>query len=190
MGRKDATAGDSRGGAGIQALRPARARLITAIGALGALAAAGAYGALSGASLGGVAAGGCIAGLVLLAGGLVLRWPATIPWAVVLTGAGYVATRHGTSLVDPWASVVGVLLLVSAELASWSIDHDARIRAEPALVIRRALTLLALAAAALLLDFFLLAAAAISASAGLLIAAAGAAAAVSAVAVVLRLARQ
>ena len=136
------------------------------MGALGALAAAGAYGTISGASLGGVAAAGCIAGLALLAGGLVLRWPATIPWAVVLTGAGYVATRHGTSLVDPWASVVGVLLLVSAELASWSIDHDARIRSEPSLVIRRAFTLLALAAAALLLDFFLLTAAAISASGG------------------------
>src|SRR5207245_565728 len=82
-------------------------------------------------------------------------------------GAGYVATRHGTSLVDPWASVVGVLLLVSAELSSWSIDHDARIRAEPALVVRRTATLAALATAALLLDFLLLGAAAVSSSAGL-----------------------
>ncbi len=57
--------------------------------------------------------------------GLVLRWPATIPWAVVLPGRLCRRPAHGTSLVDPWAAVVGVLLLVSAELASWSIDHDA-----------------------------------------------------------------
>jgi hypothetical protein len=126
---------------------------------------------------------------VLLTVGLVLRWPVTIPWAVVLTGAGYAATRHGASVVDAWASVVGVLLLVSAELASWSIGHDARIRSEPALVVRRVGVLVALTAAALLLDFVLLAAAAVSSSAGLLVAAAGAAAAVSALAVVLRLVR-
>jgi hypothetical protein len=125
----------------------------------------------------------------VLAGGLIMRWPATIPWAVLLTGAGYIVTRHGTSLVDPWSTVVGVLLLVAAELASWSIGHDARIRAEPDLVLRRAFTIIALASAALLLDFILLAAAAVSASAGLLVAAAGAAAAVCAVAVVLRLVR-
>jgi hypothetical protein len=164
--------------------------VITGIGALAALAAAGAYATLAAHTLGGVALAGCVAGLVLLAGGLVLRRPGVIPWAVVLTGAGYVATRHGTSLVDAWSSVVGVLLLVSAELASWSIEHDSRIRAEWDLVLRRAFTIAALAAAALLLDFLLLAAAAVSASAGLLVAAAGAAAAVSAVAVVLRLVRQ
>jgi len=113
----------------------------------------------------------------------------TIPWAIVLTGAGYIVTREGTTIVDAWASVVGVLLLLSAELASWSIHHDARIRAEPGLVVRRVTTLALLSAGALFLDFLLLAAAAVAADAGLLIAAAGAAAAVSAVAVVLRLAR-
>jgi hypothetical protein len=163
--------------------------VITGIAALAAMAGAGAYGALAADTLGGIAAAGCIAGLAVLAGGLVIRWPATIPWAVILTGTGYVVTRHGSSLVDPWSSVVGVLLLVAAELAYWSIEHDARIRAEPNLVVRRAITVAALAAAALLLDFMLLGAAAVSASAGLLIAAAGAAAAVSAVAVVLRLVR-
>jgi hypothetical protein len=163
--------------------------VITGVLALVALAAAGAYGTFTGHTLKGVAAAGCIAGLTVLAAGLVLRWPMTIPWAVILTGAGYVVTRSGSSLVDAWASVVGVLLLLGAELASWSIEHDARIRAEPNLVFRQIFTLVALTAAALLLDFLLLAAAAVSASAGLLIAAAGAAAAVSAVAVVLRLVR-
>jgi hypothetical protein len=173
----------------IQALRPARARLITAAGSLAALAAVGVYGATTGDKIPGVAAAACVAGLFVLTVGLVLRWPTTIPWAVVVTGAGYVATRHGASVVDAWASVIGVLLLLSAELASWSIGHDARIKAEPALVVRRIGTLVALSAGALLLNFLLLGAAAVSSSAGLLIAAAGAAAAVSALAVVLRLVR-
>jgi hypothetical protein len=127
--------------------------------------------------------------LTLLALGLVLRWPATIPWAVVIAAGGYVVTREGRSIVDGWAAVIGVLLLVAAELSSWSIEHDARIRSEPSLLARRVVTLTVLAAAALLVNFVLLAAAAISSSAGVLIAAVGVAAAVTAVAVVLRLVR-
>ena len=118
-----------------------------------------------------------------------LRWPATIPWAVVITAAGYVVTREGKPVVDGWAAVIGVLLLVSAELSSWSIDHDSRVRSEPSLVVGRVVTLATLAAAALLVNFVLLAAAAVSSSAGVLIAAVGVAAAVTAVAVVLRLVR-
>jgi hypothetical protein len=80
-----------------------------------------------------------------------------------------------------------VLLLLAAELATWSIEHDARIRTEPALVVRRGATIAGLCAAALLVNFILLAAAAVASSAGVLIAAAGVAAAVTAVATVLRL---
>jgi hypothetical protein len=178
---------DPRGGALIQALRPARARLITGAGALAALAAAGTYATAAGGSLAGVALAGTIVALVLLTLGLVLRWPNTIPWALVFAAAGYVVTRSGESLVDGWAAVVGVLLLLSAELASWSIEHDARIRAEPALVVRRIATIAGLAALALLTNFILLAAAAVASSAGVLLAAAGVAAAVTAVATVLRL---
>jgi hypothetical protein len=127
--------------------------------------------------------------LALLTLGLVLRWPATIPWAVVISAGGYVATREGRSIVDGWAAVIGVLLLVAAEFAAWSIEHDTRIRSEPSLLVRRVLTLTVLVGAALLVNFVLLAAAAVSASAGVLIAAVGVAAAVTAVAVVLRLVR-
>lgn len=127
--------------------------------------------------------------LLLLGAGLVLRWPGMVPWTVVLTGAAYLSAREGRSLVDGWAAVVGVALLVSAELASWSIEHDARIRSEPSLVVRRVLILAALAAVALLVDFLLLGTAAVAASAGVLLAAVGVAAAVTAVAVVLRLVR-
>ena len=92
-------------------------------------------------------------------------------------------------MVDGWAALVGVALLLAAELAFWSIEHDRRIRTERALVVRRVWTLVMLAAAALFVDFVLLAAAAVTASAGVLLAAVGVAAAVAAVAVVLRLAR-
>ena len=136
-----------------------------------------------------MALGAAVCALALLALGLVLRWPAPIPWAIVIAAGGYVVTREGRSIVDGWAAVIGVLLLVAAELASWSIEHDARIRSEPSLVVRRVVTLTVLAAAALLVNFVLLAAAAVSSSAGVLLAAVGVAAAVTAVAVVLRLVR-
>ena len=86
-------------------------------------------------------------------------------------------------------TVVGVLLLLAAELASWSIEHDARIRTEPALALRRAATLAALCVAALLVNVMLLGTAGVAAGAGVLLAAVGVAAAVTAVAIVLRLVR-
>ena len=121
--------------------------------------------------------------------GLVLRWSTTIPWSILLAGGGYLLARDGNSVVDGWAAAIGVLLLLAAELASWSIEHDARIKAEAALVRRRIATLSALVAAALLINFMLLAAAGVSASSGVLLAAVGVAAAVASVAVVLRLLR-
>jgi hypothetical protein len=127
--------------------------------------------------------------LTLLGVGLVLRWPATIPWAVVISAGGYLATREGRSVVDGWASFVGVLLLLAAELASWSIEHDARIRTERPLLARRIITLAALTVGALLVNFLLLGAAALSAPAGIVLAAAGVGSAVLAVGVVLRLLR-
>ena len=145
-----------------------------------------------------VAAGGRFAGIAAIPGAfalavllvaIVLRWPALLPWAVLAAGLAYLVGREGRSLVDGWAAVVGVALLVSAELASWSVEHDARIRTQRSLVVRRALVLGALVAAALLVNFLLLGTAAVAASAGVLLAAVGVAAAVSAVAIVLRLLR-
>jgi len=136
-----------------------------------------------------VGAGLGAVGLALLVLGLVLRWPTAIPWSVLLVGGGYLVAREGNSIVDGWAAAIGVLLLLAAELASWSIEHDARIAAERSLVLRRITTLSALIAAALLVNFMLLAAAGVSASSGVLLAAVGVAAAVASVAVVLRLLR-
>jgi hypothetical protein len=186
---RHAAAGCPRGGAGIQALRPARARLITGVGALAALGAAIAYVAGSGGRFATVGAVVGLFGLGLLVVGLLLRWPATIPWAVLLVGGGYLLSREGNDVVDGWSAAMGVLLLLAAELASWSIEHDARIAAESSLIFRRIATLGGLIAAALLVNFMLLATAGINASSGVLIAAVGVAAAVAAVAVVLRLVR-
>lgn len=128
-------------------------------------------------------------GLGLLAVAIVLRWPTLVPSAILVTACGYVAGRAGKEAVDGWAAVVGVLLLLAAELAIWSIEHDTRIRAERALTVRRITTLTVLAGAALLMNFLLLGTAAISASASVLLAALGVAAAIGALVVVLRLTR-
>jgi hypothetical protein len=124
-----------------------------------------------------------------LALGVIARKPAFIPWAVIATGAGYLSGREGRAVVDGWAAVVGVLLLLAAELASWSIEHDARVRAERRLVVRRIATLTLLILAALFVNFLLLATAALSGPAGILLAATGVSAAVLAVGAVLRLLR-
>lgn len=145
------------------------------------MAGAGRFAALAG--------GVALAGLLGLAIGIVMRWPSLIPWALLATGAGYLSGREGRAVVDGWAAVVGVLLLLAAELASWSIEHDARIRTERRLLMRRIVTLAALTAAALLVNFLLLATAALSAPAGILLAMAGVGAAVLAVGIVLRLLR-
>jgi hypothetical protein len=163
--------------------------VITALGSFAALAATVLYVATAGGRLASVGGALGLAGLVVLATGLVLRWPVAIPWAVALVGAGYLVSRSGSSLVDGWAAVLGVVLLVGAELATWSVEHDARIRSEPALLVRRAVTLAVLAVSALAVNVLLLGAAGVASSAGVLLAAVGVAAAVSAVAIVLRLVR-
>jgi hypothetical protein len=129
------------------------------------------------------------AGAVGLAAGIALRLSALVPWAVAFAGCGYVVGREGHRVVDGWAAVVGAALLLAAELAAWSIDHDRRIREERRVVVRQALTLVALVAAAAIVDFVLVAAAAVSTSAGLALTGVGIASAVAAVAVVLRLVR-
>lgn len=103
--------------------------------------------------------------------------------------SAYVAARAGEGAVDGWAAVVGVAILLAGELAYWSIEHDARIRAEPALTRRRSATLVSVCALALVADFLLLGTAGAAASSSLLLAAVGVAAAVGAIAVVLRLLR-
>jgi hypothetical protein len=163
--------------------------LITAVLALAALGAAIAYGVATDGKLALIALGLGALGLLLLTIAIVLRWPSLVPWAIFVTGAGYVGGRANRNVIDGWAAVVGVLLLLAAELAFWSIEHDDRIAEERSLTVRRIATLALLGGAALLMNFLLLGTAAISTSASVVLAAAGVAAAVSALVVVLRLTR-
>jgi hypothetical protein len=153
------------------------------------VAAVGGYTLASGGTLAVVGAALAAAGVLLLAAGVVLRLPAFVPWAVLLGGVGYIAGREHHTVVDGWAAVVGAALLLAAELAAWSIEHDGRIRQERSLVLRRVATLAGLVLAAALVGFVLVGAAAVSVTAGLLVTALGVAAAVASVSVVLRLLR-
>ena len=67
VGCDSAAAGDPGGGAGIQALRPARARLITGAAALATLAGAGGYATAAGGRFAALALGATVLALVLLA---------------------------------------------------------------------------------------------------------------------------
>jgi len=118
-----------------------------------------------------------------------VRFAPLVPWAIGFAGVGYVVGREHHRVVDGWAAVGGAALLLSAELAAWSIAHDRRIREERPVVVRQAVTLALLVAGSALVSFVLVGAAAVSASAGLALTAVGVAAAVGAVSVVLRLLR-
>lgn len=126
----------------------------------------------------------------MLALGLALRSAVAAPWAVLLAAVGYLAGREGAPAVDGRAAGVGVLLLLAAELASWSTDEHPRIRAERPVVVRRLVLLAALAAAAFLVDVLVLAASGLSSAGGTPIAAVGTAAAVAALALTVRAGRR
>jgi hypothetical protein len=151
------------------------------------MAAAGGLAATGGGRLVAVAQGGAAAAMVVLLVALVFRFQSVAPWSVGLLAGTYLAGRTGHATVDGRAAVVGVLLLLSVELASWSMDVDRRIASERSLVLRRVGTLLGLCLVALLANFMLLATSAVSASSGAALATVGTAAAVAAVAIVVRL---
>jgi hypothetical protein len=157
--------------------------------ALATLGAVTAYTYFTGGRYALLGASAAAAGVVALAAGIVIRLPLAVPWAIGLAGTGYAIGRAHHTVVDGWASAVGAGLLLAAELAAWSIEHDARIKAERTVLVRRALLLASLVTGAALLGFVLVGAAAVSASTGIALTAVGVAAAVSAVAVVLRLLR-
>ncbi|HST17716.1 MAG TPA: hypothetical protein VLK36_08600 [Gaiellaceae bacterium] len=189
MARRDAAAVRPRGGESISTARRLRTRLITALGSLAALAAAGADAIAHAGEFGDLAGAAVVLALALLAFGILARYASTIPWSIVLVGAAYLIGREGNSVVDGGAAIIGALLLLSAELASWSIGENPRIKAEPSLVVRRVLTIGALVLGALVVDVLLLGTAAFSGSSGILLVVAGVAAAVAAMALVLRLVR-
>ena len=144
------------GGAGIPTSRPAGARLITAGGSLVAFAAVAADADAMGGRLVGVTTALEGAALAFAAAALLLRWQILVPWAILAAGGGYLIGREGRAVVDGRAAVIGVLLLLGAELAIWSIEHDNRIRAERAVISRQIANLAGIAVVALAVNAALL----------------------------------
>lgn len=139
---------------------------------------------------GSVATAGAVVGafgIPPLLAAVAVRFTPAIPWAVGVTGAGYVLGRTHHTTVDGWAAVVGALLLLAAELAWWASEEDRRIHTERAVIVRRVVFLGALAAAAAVTGFVLVGAAAVSTPTGTTLSIVGMAAAIGAVGVVLRL---
>jgi len=68
------------------------------------------------------AAGGLAVALLLL--GLVFRWAGPLPWAYAVAGSGYAGFLFiQGGAIDPIAPIYGAGLLLSAELAYWSLER-------------------------------------------------------------------
>jgi hypothetical protein len=160
---------------------------------------------LSLAAYGGVLAYACtrdrevavFVGCVGVVGGALLAWALAraqeelVPWAAFLLGLAYaVALVARGSRLDDAAPLVAAGLLLSVELAAWSIDERYRIACERPVVAARARAVGALALAGLVAAGLVLALAAAPGGAGFGWTLAGAAAAVLAVGVAARLARR
>lgn len=111
-----------------------------------------------------------IGGALLLAAVVILRWPSSVLWGIVASGAGFVVGRHG---IDAGTALAGAALLLAAELAYWSIEDDRRISVDRAVTVRRAGVVAAVAAAGLAVDLVLDAATSLQAPSGALLAALG-----------------
>lgn len=149
-----------------------------------ALASADAFGVLARGKYGPVEIACAGLSLLLLALALVLRRPWPALWGVGFAGAAYATGRAGHTSIDTRAVAVGVLLLLAAELATWSIDAHARFEIEWRVHARRGAIVTVVAACAAGIDAFVLAAAGVSVTPSAALAAVGVAAAAGAVALV------
>ena len=130
-----------------------------------------------------------MAALVLLAA-LVNGWPSLVPFAVVLAGGTYAGQLAlDDAPLDAAAPTIAVGLLLSAELAYWSLDERERIPGEPGESLRRAVFVALLGLGAFLVGAALLALADIARAGGIALDLIGAAAAVAALATILVAAR-
>lgn len=96
---------------------------------------------------------GAFAGAVLVAAAVAAGWPGFAHWGVGLVGASYVASVVVVGEPDLWSPAIAVALLLSSELAGWSIDSRRRGRDDLAAHWIRLRTLVVIAAAALVLAF-------------------------------------
>ena len=132
----------------------------------------------------GNATAGVLAVLVL-AGGLLLRIPASVPTAIVLVGIEYAATLAvEDSALDARAPVYAAALFAAAELGYWSLELRDAVADEPGLYLRPLGLLAGLTLGALALGQLLLALVDVSERGGIAIEAVGVVAAVAALAIV------
>lgn len=97
-------------------------------------------------------------GVLLVAVGLVLRWPSAVTVGLALVGAAYgTALAVESKPIDRAAPVVAAALFLAAELAWWSLELRERIAAEAGSHLRRLAFLLTLALGALALGGVVLA---------------------------------
>jgi hypothetical protein len=129
--------------------------------------------------------------VLVLAVGLALRWASAIPSALVLLGGGY-ALFLGVEDValDLRAAAIATVLLLTAELAYWSLELRADVTDEPGSYWRRLTMLALLGLGAMALSGALLALVDVAGRGGLAIEIAGAGAALGALLVLLLLTRR
>jgi len=128
--------------------------------------------------------------IVVLTAAMVLNRPRLVAISLALLGAGYAIylAVDGVSL-DSSAPAVAAGLLVTAELAYWSVEERERIRAEQGDALRRVAVIAALGIATLVVSASLLFLAEVVHARGLAVDLIGAAAAASTLALVAVLAR-
>jgi len=113
-----------------------------------------------------------------------------LPWALLMAGIGYglsLALHRGG--IDGAAPLVGAGLLLSGELATWSVDERWAIRAERSLVVARAAAVAGLVLGGLLIGGLVLALAAAPSGGGLGWTLIGASSVVAILALAVRLSR-
>jgi hypothetical protein len=129
------------------------------------------------------------AAVFLLIVGLAVGRTAAVPWAIAGLGVAYAATLGGDEL-DGRVPLYAAALLVTAELAYWSLRLRHGAQDEPGMALRRVIGLLVAAAVALVAGTMLIAIAHLPLRGGLAVEAVGVAAAVGALATLLLAARR
>jgi hypothetical protein len=129
------------------------------------------------------------AGVFLLIVGLAIGRSAAVPWAIAGLGVAYAAALEGDEL-DSRVPLYAAGLLITAELAYWSLRLRRAARDEPGMGLRRVIGLLVATAVALVAGTMLVAVAQVPLRGGLAVEAIGIVAAIGAISTLLLAARR
>ena len=133
----------------------------------------------------------CALAFLALVAAVVLGWSPLVPVSIGLVGAAYaVHLAADDPILDAKAALLGAGLLLTAELAYWSLEERERVAAEPGESFRRLGLLLVLALGVLVAGIALLIVSDAVRTGGLAIDLVGAAAAAAALLVVVLFARR